>query len=253
MAEVFHIQVNGDNITLLIETGFVPGIVFCIIQSNCHTNTQLKLLSFKWRIQHPKKVIFTVTSLSVTNHLGNPLALERWPVISKLALLAKGGISVDTLREALRKMKFPLEPVYGENIENGTAHSERDHRMRNEQLKKTWLNKCQKITAAVSLHRDRLWKIYDSSAVSWSYLSLDAEVQLIFGSNDSNYEIKNMRTREMCALLDYIFTPQRVITFDRYTFLTVKQLKAEPILKFLACLRNYQSTAVADSRIVYHP
>ena len=78
-------------------------------------------------------------------------------------------------------MTFSLERVYGENIENRTAYSERDHRIRNEQLQNTWLNKCQKITAAVILYRDRSWKICNSNAVSLSYLSRGAEVQLILG------------------------------------------------------------------------
>ena len=63
-----------------------------------------------------------------------PLRRERWRIILKLAILAKEGISKDILREAPSdKVTFPLEPIY-DDVENSTAQSERDRRIRNEQL-----------------------------------------------------------------------------------------------------------------------
>ena len=52
-----------------------------------------------------------------------------------------------------------------------------------------------------------------------------------------------------------MFTNQRNITFDRYTFLTRKQLKGEPVEKFYDCLRelslncdlgNYEESIIRD-------
>ena len=43
------------------------------------------------------------------------------------------------------KVILPLEPIYEDNVENSTSQSERDRRIRNEQLKNSWLNRCQNI------------------------------------------------------------------------------------------------------------
>ena len=67
----------------------------------------------------------------------------------KLAILAKEGISIDTLRaNPPDKIIFPTEPIYEDNVENSTAQSERDRKTRNEQLKSAWLTRCQKIELA---------------------------------------------------------------------------------------------------------
>ena len=59
----------------------------------------------------------------------------------KLAILAKEGISIDTLREDPQdKVTFPPEPIYEDNLENSTAQRNRDRKTRNEQLKNEWLN-----------------------------------------------------------------------------------------------------------------
>ena len=85
-----------------------------------------------------------------------PLRLEHWRIILKLAILAKEGISIDILREAApNKVNFHLEPIYEENVGNNTAQSGRDRRIRNEQLKNAWLNKCLMIEAAGKVCGDR--------------------------------------------------------------------------------------------------
>ena len=67
----------------------------------------------------------------------------------KLAILAKEGISIDTLREdPPNKVTFPPESFYEDNVENGTSQGERDRKIRNEELKNAWLNRCQKIELA---------------------------------------------------------------------------------------------------------
>ena len=75
-----------------------------------------------------------------------PLRWDRWQIMLKLAILAKEGISIDTLREdPPDKVTLPPEPIYEDNIENSTSQIERDRKIRNEQLKNAWLNRCQKI------------------------------------------------------------------------------------------------------------
>ena len=71
-----------------------------------------------------------------------PLSWERWQIMLKLAILAKEGISIDTLREdPPTKITFPPEPIYEENVESSRTQSERDRKTRNEQLKSPWLNR----------------------------------------------------------------------------------------------------------------
>ena len=54
----------------------------------------------------------------------------------KLAIIAKEGISIDTLREdPPNKVTLPPEPIYEDNVENSTSRSERYRKTRNEQLK----------------------------------------------------------------------------------------------------------------------
>ena len=60
----------------------------------------------------------------------------------------------------------------------------------------------------------------------------------IFGSQEPNIQIDRVTTKDIWESLDQVFTKQRNITFDRYTFLTRKQLKGEPVEKFYCCLRE---------------
>ena len=93
--------------------------------------------------------------------------MGKWRIILKLVILAKEGISIDIIREATTdKVTLSPEPIYEEDVDNSTAQSRRDRRIRNEQLKNAWLTKSQKIEAAVILCGDRSWKFCDSKAVS---------------------------------------------------------------------------------------
>ena len=64
------------------------------------------------------------------------------------------------------------------------------------------------------------------------------EGRQIFGSQEPNIQIDRVTTKDLWESLDRVFTKQRNITFDRYTFLTRKQLKGEPVKKFYGCLRE---------------
>ena len=64
------------------------------------------------------------------------------------------------------------------------------------------------------------------------------EGRRIFGSREPNIQIDRVTTKALWESLDRVFTKQRNITFDRYTFLTRKQMKGEPVEKFYGCLRE---------------
>ena len=55
-----------------------------------------------------------------------PLRWDRWQIMLKLSIMAKDGISIDTLREdPPNKVTRPPEPIYEDNNENSTSQSER--------------------------------------------------------------------------------------------------------------------------------
>ena len=166
-----------------------------------------------------------------------PLRWDRRQIMLKLAILAKGGISIDILLEdPPDKVLLPPEPIYEDNVENSTSQSERDRKIRNEQLKNSWLNRCQKIELIGILCGEKPWKYCDNKAVSLTYLSLGMECRQIFGSQDPNIQIDRVSTKDLWESLDRVFTKQRNIAFDRYTFPTRKQLKREPVEKLYGCL-----------------
>ena len=176
------------------------------------------------------------------------LRWERWQIMLKLAILAKEGILIDTLREDQPdKVTFPLEPISETNVEKSTAQSERDRKTRNEQLKKTWLNMCQKVELAGILYSDKSGKFCDNKAVSLTYLSLGMEGRQKFGFQEPTIQIDRISTMDLWESLDQVFTKQRNITFDRYTFLTRKQLKGEPVERFYGCLRELSLNRDLDS------
>ena len=65
------------------------------------------------------------------------------------------------------------------------------------------------------------------------------EGRRIFGLQEPTMQIDRIFTKDLWESLDQVFTKQRKITFDRYTFLTRKQLKGEPVEKFYGCLRDF--------------
>ena len=65
-----------------------------------------------------------------------PLSWGKWTPQSKLALLAKEGIELQTLlNEPLSTVTYPTELVYEEPVENNTQATERDRKIRNQQPK----------------------------------------------------------------------------------------------------------------------
>ena len=91
---------------------------------------------------------------------------DRWQIMLKLAVMAKEGISIDTLLEdPPENVTLPSEPIYEDDVENSTSQSGRDRRIRNEQLKNSWLNGCQKIELVGVLCGEKPWKYCDTKVV----------------------------------------------------------------------------------------
>ena len=75
-----------------------------------------------------------------------PLTWDKWTQQWKLALLAKEGIQLDTLlNDPPATVTYPPEPTYEEPVENHTQATERDRKVRNQQLKVNWQNRCKKV------------------------------------------------------------------------------------------------------------
>ena len=56
-----------------------------------------------------------------------PMRWDRWQIMFKFAIMAKEGISIDSLFEdPPDKVILPLEPIYENNVKNSTSQSERD-------------------------------------------------------------------------------------------------------------------------------
>ena len=168
-----------------------------------------------------------------------PLRWDRWQIMLKLTIIAKEGISIDILLEdPPDKDILPPESIYEDDVENSTSQSERDQRIRNEQLKNSWLNRCQKTKLVGILCDEKSCKYCDNKVVSLTYLSLGMEGRRICGSQEPKNQIDRVTPKDLWESLDRMFTKHRNITFDRYNFLTRKQLKGEPVEKFYGCLRE---------------
>ena len=103
-------------------------------------------------------------------------------------------------------------------------------------------------------HRDivRPWKFCENKAVSLTYLSLGMEGRRIIGSQEPNIQIDQVSTKDLWESLDQVFTKQQNITFDRYTFLTRKQLKEEPVEKFWLSPGTVFDLRSRKSRRIHH-
>ena len=64
-----------------------------------------------------------------------PLTWDKWAQQWKLALLAKEGIQLENLlNDPPTAVTYPPEPTYEESTENQTQATERDRKIRNQQL-----------------------------------------------------------------------------------------------------------------------
>ena len=78
-----------------------------------------------------------------------PIRWEKWRIQVKLAILARENITLDTpLQPKPTHVRLLVEPKYDLAIEDATENTERDQKVRNNQLKLQGELKCQKITEA---------------------------------------------------------------------------------------------------------
>ena len=58
---------------------------------------------------------------------------------------------------------YPPEPTYQEPVENHTQATERDRKIRNQQLKVNWQNRCKQIDETGILCGDKQWGICEKN------------------------------------------------------------------------------------------
>ena len=159
-----------------------------------------------------------------------PLKWEKWPMQSKLALLAKEIIALDILLEPKPKnVQLQLEPIYRNTITGSSAQSERERLARNALLKMNWENWCQKQMDIGILCGDKPWAQADRKTVSMPYLSLVTEGRRIKCSRKPHLKMDILTTVEPWNIMEPTLIHHRNITFDRYMLLTTKQSKRECI------------------------
>ena len=187
-----------------IRTSNPTSIIYNVPVTQLHTS---EVRGITWRSQQSKRALLGIKPFWQRPTLEPPLRWESWQIMLKLAILAKEGLLIDTLREdPPDKVTLPPEAIYEANVENSTAQSGRDSKTRTEQLKNTWLNRCQKIEQAGILCGDKPWKFCDNKAVSLTYLSLGMEGSQIFGSPEPTIQIDRISTKDLWESLDQVFT-----------------------------------------------
>ena len=159
----------------------------------------------------PKNTLPGNWTLLGRTHLGTPTKKRQMGIILKPAILAIERLLIDILYEAPPdKVALPHKPIY-EDIDNSIVQSERNQRIRNEQLKNTWLNKWQKPEAEGKLCDKRPWKFRDNKAISLFYLTLRKEGRQVFGSKESTVQRDQITTIDLWETLHNVFTKQRNI------------------------------------------
>ena len=101
-------------------------------------------------------------------HLGSARNIHRdkWTQQWKLALLAKEGIQLDNLlNDPPSTVTYPPEPTYEEPVESHTQATERDRKVRNQQLRVNWQNRCKKVDEIGILCGDKPWGICEKNDI----------------------------------------------------------------------------------------
>ena len=157
----------------------------------------------------------------------------KWTQQWKLALLAKEGIQLDTLlSDPPATVTYPPEPTYEATVENHTQATERDRKVRNQQLKVNWQNRCAKIEEIGILCGDKPWGICEQKTISLLYLSIGTEGRRIFKSKYPHFQIEKQPFKDLWRAMEDSFTKVRNITYDRFVFYSCKQQKGESVESF---------------------
>ena len=172
-------------------------------------------------------------------HLGSARNIHRdkWTQQWKLALLAKEGIQLDNLlNDPSSTVTYPPEPTYEEPVENHTQATENDRKVRNQQLKVNWQNRCKKVDEIGILFGDKPWGICEQKTISLLYLSIGTEGRRIFRSKHPHFQIEKQPFKELWQAMEDSFTKVRNITYDRIVFYSCKQQKGESVESFYGLL-----------------
>ena len=128
-------------------------------------------------------------------------------------MLAKEGIQLENLlNDPPKTVTNPPEPTYEETVENLTQATERDRKIRNQQLKVNWQNRCKKIDEIGILRGDKTWGICEQKSTSLLYLSFGTEGRRIFKSKQPHFLIEKQPFKELWQAMEDSFTKVRIIT-----------------------------------------
>ena len=144
---------------------------------------------------------------------------EKWRIQVKLAIIARENIKLDGLLQPKPKtLRLHVEPKYKLAIKDATKYTERDRKIRNNQLKLQWELKCQKITKAGFSFGERPWHLCDQKCVSLLYLSIGTEGRRLLTQKFPHDNIYDLTTLKLWEMMETVFIRPRDITFDRYVF-----------------------------------
>ena len=161
------------------------------------------------------------------------LTWEKWTQKRKLALISKEGIQLDNLlNDPPTAVTYPPEPTYQEPVKNQTQPTERDRKIRNQQLKVNWKNRCTKIEEIGILCGDKPWGICEQKSISLLYLSIGTEGRRIFKSKHPHFQIEKQPFKDLWKAMEDSFTKVRNITYDHFVFYSCKQQKDESVESF---------------------
>ena len=108
-----------------------------------------------------------------------PLTWDKWTQQWKLTLLTKERIQLEhLLNDPPATVTYTPEPTYKEPVENHTQATERNRKIRNQQLKVNWKNQCKNIDEIGVLCGDKPWGICGQKSISLLYSSIGTEGRL---------------------------------------------------------------------------
>ena len=132
-----------------------------------------------------------------------PSIWDKWT----LALLAKEGILFENfLNDPPTAVPYPPEPTYEEPVENHMQATERDRKLRNQQLKVNWQNRCKKTDEIGILCGDKLREISEQKSKSLLCLSIGTEGRRTFKSKHPHFLIEKQPFKELWQSIEDSFT-----------------------------------------------
>ena len=118
------------------------------------------------------------------------------------------------------------------NLWKTTHKQPRDRKIRNQQLKVNWQNRCKKIDESGILCGDKPWEFCEQKAISLLYLCIGKEGGRIFKSKYPHLQIEKQPFKDLWKATNDSFTKIRKSTYDRLVFFSFKQQKGESVESF---------------------